>query len=157
MPWGSRGGIPGPPRGGYRGPGPPGGDRGPGTPGGGGYRGLGTPPPGGELGSGTPPGGTRTSVPPGGGGYPDLGTPRGGGGTEVRVPPPGGGVPGRDNRRSTHYTAGSMPLAFTQEDFLVSISFAQNLPENGWPRFYRRRKLRNNLKTLDIQMFPMLG
>ena len=41
-----------------------------------------------------------------------------GGGTRT---PPGGyqtRPPGQD-RRSTHYTAGGMPLAFTQEDFLV--------------------------------------
>ena len=112
------GGYPDPP-GGY--PDPPGGSGYP--PGGSGY------PPGGP---GTPPGGPGT--PPGG-----LGTPLGGsgvrvppwGGSRVRYPPgggvrypPGGGTqsgtpPGQD-RRSTHYTAGGMPLAFTQEDFLVS-------------------------------------
>ena len=47
-----------------------------------------------------------------GGGVPDLGTPRGG----TRW---GGGYPGQDNIGSTCYTAGGMPLAFTQEDFLV--------------------------------------
>ena len=31
-----------------------------------------------------------------------------------------------DNRRSTHYTAGGMPLAFTQEDFLVLHSNGRN-------------------------------
>ena len=62
---------------------------------------------------GPPRGGTRT--PPGGypdpppGGYPDP--PRG---VPSQVPP------GQD-RRSTHYTAGGMPLAFTQEDFLVFL------------------------------------
>ena len=51
-----------------------------------------------------------------------------------RVPQPGGGPrvppsparqgtprvhpPGQDNRRSAGYAVGSMPLAFTQEDFL---------------------------------------
>ena len=66
-----------------------------------------------------------------GGGGPGQVPPRGGG-SGVRVPPlggsgvryPPGGVPGQvpppgQDRRSTHYTAGGMPLAFTQEDFLV--------------------------------------
>ena len=67
-------------------------------------------------GGGTLPGGTLPDrVPPllarsGWWGYPHRVPPRpgqdGGGGTQ-------------DNRRSTHYTAGGMPLAFTQEDFLV--------------------------------------
>ena len=38
----------------------------------------------------------------------------------------GGGVPSEDNRMSTHYTAGGMPLAFTQEDFLVLRFFHAN-------------------------------
>ena len=67
-------------------------------------------------GPGTPPGG-GPGTPPGGGtrSGPGPGTPPQGG-YPVRW---GGGVPGQDNRRSTHYTAGGMPLAFTQEDFLV--------------------------------------
>ena len=73
-------------------------------PGGSGY------PPGGGTRSGTPPGGYPVRYPPGGVRVP----PRGGGGSSHV-----GGVPGQDNRRSTHYTAGGMPLAFTQEDFLV--------------------------------------
>ena len=32
-----------------------------------------------------------------------------------------GGQPRYNNRMSTHYMAGGMPLAFTQEDFLVTI------------------------------------
>ena len=58
------------------------------------------------------------------GGYPARSS-RGGpcqGGSLVRYPPgQDGGVPRQDNRRSTQYTAGSMPLAFTQEDFLVVL------------------------------------
>ena len=70
-----------------------------------------------------PPGGFLD--PPGWGGYPD---PPGGSG--VRYPP--GGVPSQvpppsQDRRSTHYTAGGMPLAFTQEDFLVSTLFLQSV------------------------------
>ena len=82
---------------------------------GGGYRGGGHTPParsaGGVPGRGVPwQGGTqvRYPLPPhprqvswGGGGY------------------PAGGYPGQDNIGSTCYTAGGMPLAFTQEDFLV--------------------------------------
>ena len=35
----------------------------------------------------------------------------------------GGDQPRQDNRmRSSHYTADGMPLAFTQEDFLVNIT-----------------------------------
>ena len=74
-----------------------------------------------------PPGGTRTPPggvprpPPGEGGVP--GPPRGGSGS--------GTPPGQD-RRSTHYTAGGMPLAFTQEDFLVSEVFAQLLVRHQW-------------------------
>ena len=82
--------------------------------------------------SGTPPGGVPG--PPGGvpgppGGYP---APRGYPDPRGGVPGPPGGVPGpprgggtrsgtppSQDRRSTHYTAGGMPLAFTQEDFLV--------------------------------------
>ena len=83
---------------------------------------LGTPPGGGP---GTPPGGVW--VPPQGGYL--TGYPPGGGGTRSG----GGGVPGQDNRRSTHYTAGGMPLAFTQEDFLVkeyifSLILRKNTP-----------------------------
>ena len=51
----------------------------------------------------------RSGTPPGGilpGGYPGHGTPP-------------GGYPGQDNIGSTCYTAGGMPFAFTQEDFLV--------------------------------------
>ena len=88
------------------------------------------PPQGGYRGLGTPPGGTEVRVPPQGG-YQGLGTPRGyrGPGTPPRGgyrglgTPPRGGYPGRTNRRSTHYTAGGMPLAFTQEDFLVTKLF----------------------------------
>ena len=47
------------------------------------------------------------------GGVPDLGTPPSG------YPPRRGGDPGQDNIGSTCYTAGGMPLAFTQEDFLI--------------------------------------
>ena len=67
------------------------------------------------------------------GGYPARGVPCWGntllggyparGGTQVRYPPqqgqPGGGYPGQDNIGSTCYMTGGMPLAFTQEDFLV--------------------------------------
>ena len=99
------GGVPGqvPPPGGVRVP-PRGGTR------------SGTP----QGGPGTPPGGYPVRYPGGfwvhpPGGYPVRYPP--GGGTQSGTPP--GGVPGQDNRRSTHYTAGGMPLAFTQEDFLV--------------------------------------
>ena len=118
-------------------------------PGGGTWSGT---PPGGP---GTPPGGVPSQVPPGGSGYPPWGgtwsgpgpgnhPPPGG----VRVPPLGGypvrsrsrypprggtrsgGVPGQDNRRSTHYTAGGMPLAFMQEDFLVFVKKNTVMSEN---------------------------
>ena len=49
------------------------------------------------------------------------------GGVPSQVPPLGGGVPGQDNRRSTHYTAGGMPLAFTQEDFLVKFVITRKI------------------------------
>ena len=48
---------------------------------------------------------------------------RGGGGVRSVSRPGGGGQPRYDNRMSTHYTAGGMPLAFTQEDFLVKNQF----------------------------------
>ena len=114
-PWGGPGTPPGgypvryPPRGARY---PPRGGTWPGTPPGG-YpvryppRGVQVPPRGGTR-SGTPPGGVPSQVPP-----------RGGPGQV----PPSGGVPGQDNRRSTHYTAGGMPLAFTQEDFLFCFCF----------------------------------
>ena len=64
-----------------------------------------------------PQGGTRSGT-PGGSGYTPRGVPGQVPPWGVRVPPRGG-VPSQDNRRSTHYTAGGMPLAFMQEDFLV--------------------------------------
>ena len=71
------------------------------------------------LGGCTLPGGYPGQVPPladlGGylvGGYPARGVPTGG-------VPYRGGYPGQDNIGSNCYTAGGMPLAFTQEDFLV--------------------------------------
>ena len=48
----------------------------------------------------------------------------------------GEGQPRYDNSRSYCYTAGSMPLAFTQEDFLVQIYF-QNLKLQRNNEFYR--------------------
>ena len=71
--------------------------------------------PGGTLLGGTLPGGTLsrgTQI-----GYPQQGTSPWPG--QDRGVPCQGGYPVRDNRRSTHYTVGGMPLAFTQEDFLV--------------------------------------
>ena len=41
----------------------------------------------------------------------------------VHPSPQLGYSPGLDNRRSTCYAVGGMPLAFTQEDFLVSFDF----------------------------------
>ena len=143
-----RGGYPGQvhPPGGYpRQVPPPGGVPGSGTPPGGtqvqvppgggtrvrsplgGYPVPGTPPPG-VPGSGSPPGGypgqvppprggTRVRYPPGGrSGYPPGGVP---GGVPRSGYPPRGGYPGRTTEGVLTTTAGGMPLAFTQEDFLV--------------------------------------
>ena len=75
-------------------------------------RGVPRPPPGGYP----DPGGSRVQVPPWGG----PGTPQGGYRVRGLVPPRrGSGTPPGQDRSSTHYTAGGMPLAFTQEDFLV--------------------------------------
>ena len=93
---------------------PQGGRGGPGIPPRGGYL-TGYPSPGGP---GTPPG--RSGYPPGG--VPDWVPPWGGPGTPpggLGTPP--GGVPSKDNIGSICYTAGGMPLAFTQEDFLVEF------------------------------------
>ena len=66
------------------------------------------------------------------------------GGYPTWVPPPparsgwGEGVPSKDNRRSIHYTAGGMPLPFTQEDFLVcSLVLALTVPlfHSAWLSF----------------------
>ena len=107
------------------------------------------PPPGGGTWPGTPRGGTQTPprggtwTPPGG--VPDwVLPPRGGtrtppGGYLTGYPPsPGGegGVPRYDNRRSTHYTAGGMPLVFTQEDFLVHILFLSFAFLDGYTALY---------------------
>ena len=83
-----------------------------------------------QLGGGTLPGSGWEGALAGGvpwlGGYPGRGGTLAGGGTLARgVPWLGGGdtlaggVPSLDNIGSTCYTAGGMPLAFTQEDFLV--------------------------------------
>ena len=42
----------------------------------------------------------------------------------------GGGQPRQDNIGSTWYTAGGMPLAFKQEDFLVRNGFVRCLPRS---------------------------
>ena len=79
---------------------------------------------------GTLPGGTLAGGYPGGGvtwpgGYPGWGYPGQGGTLAGGYPgwgvPWPGGVPSQDNIGSTCYMAGSMPLAFTQEDFLVFV------------------------------------
>ena len=61
------------------------------------------------------PGGVRSSRVGGAWGHRGVRSSRWGGGSGPAV---GGGVV---NRMSSHYTAGGMPLAFTQEDFLVLI------------------------------------
>ena len=61
--------------------------------------------PGGYLSTGYSPGQDRTGVP--------LSPPPG----QVRM----GYPPGQNSRASTYYAAGGMPLAFTQEDFLVFV------------------------------------
>ena len=67
-------------------------------------------------------------------------------------PPP----PGWDNRRSTCYAAGGMPLAFRQEDFLVkhmrkgdtSRDLQIGLPVNFWMDHSLFAKLINRNKTI---------
>ena len=121
--WTPGGTWPGTPPGGY--PDPPGGKSG--TP-----RGVPSQvPPQGGYPVRYPPRGVPSQVPPGGSGYPP------GGGTRSGTPPggfgyPPGGVPGQDNRRSTHYMAGGMPLAFTQEDFLVQSKKLANQKYSNW-------------------------
>ena len=70
--------------------------------------------PGGSASWGQPAGGGA----PAGGGQPAGGVSQLGGGSASRGGQAGGGV-----SQCTHYTAGGMPLAFTQEDFLVQFYF----------------------------------
>ena len=68
------------------------------------------------------------------GGYPIPGPGRGGTPSQVQVGggypipgPGGGGVPRQSSTASTCYAAGGVPLAFTQEDFLVHNIFRATL------------------------------
>ena len=70
------------------------------------------------LGRGSAAGGVRSSW---------GGQPLGGGQVQGGSQPLGGGQPRQDNIGSTCYMAGGMPLAFTQEDFLVLFDFIRTV------------------------------
>ena len=56
-------------------------------------------------------------------GYPFLGQDRGGTQSKVRAGRGGGVSPNWNSIVCTCYAAGGMPLAFTQEDFLIEVEF----------------------------------
>ena len=65
-------------------------------------------------------------------GYPRAGYPQ----DRTGVPPPG-----QNSRKSTCYVAGGMPLAFTQEDFLVNNNFLDSVDPNESPPLLKALKL----------------
>ena len=68
------------------------------------------------------------------------------------VPPAGTGVPspGQNSRASTCYVVSGMPLAFTQEDFLILLNFRSTVQTSIDTKYCQRRE--NNFVCKDLQI-----